>query len=169
MHPICSLVFIFIMPIALQNIGWKMYMVNASWDIVILWLIVSRLDLPAPMPLLACLLSIPCTLEHANHLPRPVIGSRPKARLWRRSTLFLTARNTPSSRTWRLSVAASRTSPSRSWRRTRLPDVDLPRNQSILFFASFFIGFCFLFFCAHIDDQIPSSQSTCCSTCLFST
>ena len=34
------LVFTFIMPIALDNIGWKMYMVNASWDVVILGLIV---------------------------------------------------------------------------------------------------------------------------------
>ncbi|KAK3671340.1 hypothetical protein LTR78_008800 [Recurvomyces mirabilis] len=27
------------MPIGLANIGWKMYMVNASWDIVIVFLI----------------------------------------------------------------------------------------------------------------------------------
>jgi hypothetical protein len=27
------------MPIGLTNIGWKMYMVNASWDIIILFLI----------------------------------------------------------------------------------------------------------------------------------
>lgn len=39
------LVFVFIMPIGLQNIGWKMYMVNASWDVVILGLIVSGHDL----------------------------------------------------------------------------------------------------------------------------
>lgn len=31
----------FIMPIGLANIGWKMYMVNASWDIVIVAIIVS--------------------------------------------------------------------------------------------------------------------------------
>jgi hypothetical protein len=31
------------MPIGLTNIGWKMYMVNASWDIVIAGLIVSFL------------------------------------------------------------------------------------------------------------------------------
>jgi hypothetical protein len=30
------------MPIGLVNIGWKMYMVNASWDIIIAVLIVSR-------------------------------------------------------------------------------------------------------------------------------
>ena len=29
------------MPIGLTNIGWKMYMVNASWDIVIVGLIVG--------------------------------------------------------------------------------------------------------------------------------
>lgn len=29
------------MPIGLTNIGWKMYMVNGSWDIVIIILIVS--------------------------------------------------------------------------------------------------------------------------------
>lgn len=32
-----------IMPIGLENIGWKMYMVNASWDIVIAVLIVSTI------------------------------------------------------------------------------------------------------------------------------
>ncbi|OJJ45259.1 hypothetical protein ASPZODRAFT_119430 [Penicilliopsis zonata CBS 506.65] len=34
-----ALVFVFIMPIGLANIGWKMYMVNASWDVVIFGLI----------------------------------------------------------------------------------------------------------------------------------
>lgn len=32
-------VFVYIMPIGLNNIGWKMYMVNGSWDIVIVLLI----------------------------------------------------------------------------------------------------------------------------------
>ncbi|KAI1398631.1 putative hexose carrier protein [Hypoxylon fuscum] len=32
-------IFVFIMPIGLNNIGWKMYMVNGSWDIVIAVLI----------------------------------------------------------------------------------------------------------------------------------
>lgn len=41
-----SLVLTFVMPIGLQNIGWKMYMVNASWDIVVLGLIVSDTELP---------------------------------------------------------------------------------------------------------------------------
>lgn len=36
------LVFVFIMPIGLENIGWKMYMVNGSWDIITLVLIVSQ-------------------------------------------------------------------------------------------------------------------------------
>ncbi|KAJ5083311.1 hexose carrier protein, partial [Penicillium angulare] len=34
-----ALVFTFIMPIGLGNIGWKMYMINASWDLIILGLI----------------------------------------------------------------------------------------------------------------------------------
>ena len=29
------------MPIGLTNIGWKMYMINGSWDIVVVVLIVS--------------------------------------------------------------------------------------------------------------------------------
>ena len=29
------------MPIGLENIGWKMYMINGSWDIIIIVLIVS--------------------------------------------------------------------------------------------------------------------------------
>lgn len=29
------------MPIGLENIGWRMYIVNASWDIVVVVLIVS--------------------------------------------------------------------------------------------------------------------------------
>ncbi len=37
--------FVFIMPIGLESIGWKMYMVNASWDVVIIGLIVSGLPL----------------------------------------------------------------------------------------------------------------------------
>ncbi|KAK2609596.1 hypothetical protein N8I77_003091 [Diaporthe amygdali] len=36
---VLALIFVFIMPIGLANIGWKMYMVNASWDIVIVALI----------------------------------------------------------------------------------------------------------------------------------
>ncbi|CAI7586139.1 unnamed protein product [Penicillium pancosmium] len=34
-----ALIFTFIMPIGLGNIGWKMYIINASWDIIVLVLI----------------------------------------------------------------------------------------------------------------------------------
>lgn len=46
------LVFVFIMPIGLNNIGWKMYMVNASWDIIIFGLIVRLSPFPVPSFLL---------------------------------------------------------------------------------------------------------------------
>ncbi|CAJ2509069.1 Uu.00g140950.m01.CDS01 [Anthostomella pinea] len=36
---VLACVFVFIMPIGLENIGWKMYMVNGSWDVVIAVLI----------------------------------------------------------------------------------------------------------------------------------
>jgi hypothetical protein len=42
-----SLVFVYIMPIGLENIGWKMYMINGSWDIVILILIVRVISILA--------------------------------------------------------------------------------------------------------------------------
>lgn len=32
---------VFVMPIGIGNIGWKMYIINASWDIIIIVLIVS--------------------------------------------------------------------------------------------------------------------------------
>lgn len=35
------MVLVFVMPIGLENIGWKMYMVNGSWDIIVIVLIVS--------------------------------------------------------------------------------------------------------------------------------
>jgi hypothetical protein len=34
------------MPIGLNNIGWKMYLVNGSWDVVIAVLIVSSRVFP---------------------------------------------------------------------------------------------------------------------------
>ena len=34
------------MPIGLTNIGWKMYMINGSWDIIILGLIVRYFSFP---------------------------------------------------------------------------------------------------------------------------
>lgn len=36
----------FIMPIGLANIGWKMYMVNGGWDVITLALIVSDTNPP---------------------------------------------------------------------------------------------------------------------------
>lgn len=36
-----STIFAIIMPIAFKNIGWKVYIINASWDIVIVALIVG--------------------------------------------------------------------------------------------------------------------------------
>ena len=37
-----SVLLVFLMPIGLNNIGWKMYMINGGWDIVVIVLIVSR-------------------------------------------------------------------------------------------------------------------------------
>lgn len=37
-----ALLLTFVEGIGLTNIGWKMYMINASWDIVVLVLIVSH-------------------------------------------------------------------------------------------------------------------------------
>lgn len=37
-----SCVLVFVMPIGLQNIGWKMYMVNGGWDVIVIVLIVSN-------------------------------------------------------------------------------------------------------------------------------
>jgi hypothetical protein len=34
------LLLVFIMPIALENIGWKMYIINGSWDIIVLVIVV---------------------------------------------------------------------------------------------------------------------------------
>jgi NhaP-type Na+/H+ or K+/H+ antiporter len=36
-----SLVLVFVMPIGITNIGWKMYMINAAWDVIFFVLIVS--------------------------------------------------------------------------------------------------------------------------------
>lgn len=36
-----SVLLVFVMPIGLENIGWKMYMINGSWDIIIVVLIVG--------------------------------------------------------------------------------------------------------------------------------
>lgn len=37
-----ALLLTFVEGIGLTNIGWKMYMINASWDLIVLVLIVSR-------------------------------------------------------------------------------------------------------------------------------
>ncbi|KAF3017773.1 hypothetical protein E8E14_008256 [Neopestalotiopsis sp. 37M] len=34
-----AMVLVFVMPIGLDNIGWKMYMINGSWDIIVIFLI----------------------------------------------------------------------------------------------------------------------------------
>lgn len=36
-----SLLLTFVMPIALQNITWKTYIINGSWDVITFFLIVS--------------------------------------------------------------------------------------------------------------------------------
>jgi hypothetical protein len=36
-----STVFVIVMPIALKNIGWKIYIINASWNLVTVALIVG--------------------------------------------------------------------------------------------------------------------------------
>ena len=38
-----SLVLIYVMPIGLSTIGWRMYIINASWNIVTFFLIVSEI------------------------------------------------------------------------------------------------------------------------------
>ncbi len=75
-----SIVFVFIMPIGLGNIGWKMYMVNASWDIIILFLIVSSQHF------------IVCAEIRINE-PRGITGLKPRGRRSRKSTPSSRARN----------------------------------------------------------------------------
>jgi hypothetical protein len=79
------LVFVFIMPIGLNNIGWKMYMVNASWDIVILGLIVSLLPMFPPFI--------------ANKI-RHIIGLKPRGRRSKKLMHCLKARSTPMCLMW---------------------------------------------------------------------
>lgn len=31
----CRILFVFVMPVALDSIGWKMYMLNGGWDVLI--------------------------------------------------------------------------------------------------------------------------------------
>jgi hypothetical protein len=42
-HDHGRMLLVFVMPIGLNNIGWKMYMVNGSWDIITFFLIVRPL------------------------------------------------------------------------------------------------------------------------------
>ena len=35
-----AVLLVYVMPIGINNIGWKMYMINGSWDIIIIVLIV---------------------------------------------------------------------------------------------------------------------------------
>lgn len=68
------MVLVFVMPIGLENIGWKMYMVNGSWDIIVIVLIVS-LSLFVSMYFKCVSLVMP-----SLNVIRPSIGSRPKTR-----------------------------------------------------------------------------------------
>lgn len=90
-----SLIFVFIMPIGLANIGWKMYMVNASWDIVIVVLIVSWTK---PLSIYSL----------CSQISRLSSGLRQKARLWKRSMQSLRARNIPPFPTSKRSAAGRR-------------------------------------------------------------
>lgn len=56
-------VLVYVMPIGLTNIGWRMYMVNGSWDVVILGLIVSSL----PFLLDYALAWSPQSITHQSH------------------------------------------------------------------------------------------------------
>jgi hypothetical protein len=108
------LVFVFIMPIGLNNIGWKMYMVNASWDIVILGLIVSLL--------LTFLLPI---ADESRH----IIGSRQKARRSRKLMHCLRARSTPMCRMWSWFARAISKLTSRLLRRNLIPKLWVRRSN----------------------------------------
>ena len=71
-------VLVYVMPIGLANISWRMYMVNGSWDIVIIGLIVSFLLL---LLLFFSLSTLPSTLTNVislfplriRHLPFPLL------------------------------------------------------------------------------------------------
>lgn len=36
---ICSVLMVFTMPIAIDSLGWKLYMINGAWDVIVLALI----------------------------------------------------------------------------------------------------------------------------------
>ena len=76
-----SLVLTFVMPIGLGNIGWKMYIINASWDVVTFGLIVSIFTLHIILP----------TLERLTGCRR-ISGSRQRVARWRKSMPYSRAR-----------------------------------------------------------------------------
>ena len=79
-------VLVYVMPIGLHNIGWRMYMVNGSWDIVILGLIVRFYSI--------CTRSAFCCWSlGANSYVRHITGWRQKAARWRKSMRCSRARN----------------------------------------------------------------------------
>jgi MFS family permease len=77
-----ALVFVFIMPIGIANIGWKMYVANGSWDVVIFGLIVSA----------AFHLQFVAVLTGSC---RPGSGWRPRGRVSKRLTQSSRARSIP--------------------------------------------------------------------------
>lgn len=85
------------MPIGITNIGWKMYMVNGGWDVIVIILIVSPLT------------QIRCNPADFN---RPYTGLKPKARLWKKLMLSLTDINTLMCPMWKPFVAEVRRSTS---------------------------------------------------------
>ena len=92
-------VLVYVMPIGLHNIGWRMYMVNGSWDIVILGLIVRFPSLFAICRFLYPLSGLPRGASWylplgANSHVRRITGWRRKVARWRKSTPCSRARST---------------------------------------------------------------------------
>jgi hypothetical protein len=86
-----ALVFVFIMPIGIANIGWKMYVINGGWDVVIFGLIVSLS--PSSQERTLCV-PIHAMLTRVMYR-RPGSGSRQKASPSRRSMPSSRARSIP--------------------------------------------------------------------------
>ena len=99
-----ALVFVFIMPIGLANITWKMYFVNGSWDIIILGMIVSS------GPRCARLWS-------TTNKNRSTGGLRRRGRRSRRSMRCLRARSIVACRMWRWCGRDGSKLMLRAWRR----------------------------------------------------
>jgi hypothetical protein len=83
-----ALVFVFIMPIGLANITWKMYFVNGSWDIIILGMIVGFCSRCARL----------WSMANRNRLTG---GLRRRGRRSRRSMRCLRAKSIVACRMWR--------------------------------------------------------------------